>query len=633
MEFTGRCIKNRYPQKAILFISLLALLGHSQGAQHPPDSSTLQTRVGKITITGNASFSAATLKGLGLALAPRLFSHKKIFFKPAFSFSLLKRDTTLVRRWYESNGFLKTTMLADTVMYAPHRARLIIRINEGPRTTITDVHVTGAPPDKRLKLTNDLVLQKNNPLKIADLNNDIQLLIGKLGDRGYLEATVNCRLTFTPDSLGVDVDYALQAGPHIRVGPVQIVGLHGVEDLVVRRELRFREKGVLTNKSLQTTINNLYAANVFDFVMVSFDSLASSDSLNDSSRVVRVTIVEKKFFAAEASVGYQTLELVRGRVGVSYDNFFRRGVRGFGSVYANYLVQGFDLGGAWPWIFGVPVTFNQTVSFFHRREGLQQSVFFSIPDILWDGYFSQLRSSLSYQLTRFSNVSLIHTLQTRTIANVRPPINPDSVGNPFTHSVGVTLVRDSRTDVFDPHRGTFSSAAIEVSGITGKESNHYIKGEGDQRVYASLGGSFVLASALRAGIERLYGLSTVVPIDQKFYIGGPDVMRGFYPKTLGPDSTGGTVYLAWNVAELRFPIYKWFGGDVFFDMGNLWNFQGKSFSDYGSLLSKPGLRYNAGGGLRVHLPIFILSLDVGFKLDKRLAESPYAIQFNLGNSF
>ena len=130
-------------------------------------------------------------------------------------------------------------------------------------------------------------------------------------------------------------------------------------------------------------------------------------------------------------------------------------------------------------------------------------------------------------------------------------------------------------------------------------------------MYASLGGSFVLASALRAGIERLYGLSTVVPIDQKFYIGGPDVMRGFYPKTLGPDSTGGTVYLAWNVAELRFPIYKWFGGDVFFDMGNLWNFQGKSFSDYGSLLSKPGLRYNAGGGLRVHLPIFILSLDVG----------------------
>ena len=633
MEFKGRSMKKGCLQKIMLFISLFALLGYSLGAQLPADTSTLQTRVGKLILTGNLSFSGSTLKGIGLALAPKIFSHKKIFYKPAFSFSLLRRDTTLIRQWYESNGFLKITMLADTVMYVSHRARVIIHINEGARTKIADVHVTGAPPDKRLKLTKDLVIQKNNPLKIADLNNDNQLLMGKLGDRGYLEATVNCRLTFTPDSLGVDVDYALQAGPHIRVGSIQIIGLHGVLNHVVRRELRFKEKGVLTNKSLRTTINNLYAANLFGFVTVSFDSLASSDSLNDSSRVVRVTIVEKKFFTAEASLGYQTLELVRGRVDVSYDNFFRRGVRGFGSVYANYLVQGFDLGGAWPWIFGTPITFNQTASFYHRREGLQQSGFFSVPDIFWDGYFSQLRSSLSYQLTRFSNVSLFHTLETRTIENVRPPINPDSVGNPFTHSIGLTVVRDSRTDVFDPHRGTFSRATVEVSGITGKKSNHYIKGEGDQRVYASLGGSFVLASAVRAGIERLYGASTVVPIDQKFYIGGPDVMRGFYPKTLGPYSTGGTFYLAWNVAELRFPIYKWFGGDVFFDMGNLWDFQGKTFSDYDSLLSKSGLRYNAGGGIRVHLPIFILSLDIGFKLDKRQTESPYAIQFNLGNSF
>lgn len=109
-------------------------------------------------------------------------------------------------------------------------------------------------------------------------------------------------------------------------------------------------------------------------------------------------------------------------------------------------------------------------------------------------------------------------------------------------------------------------------------------------------------------------------------------MRGFYPKSLG-DSTGGTFYLAWNVAELRFPIYKWIGGDAFLDMGNLWNIEGRSLSDYRSVLSNPGLRYNAGAGIRVHVPIFILSLDVGFKLDKRPAESPYAIQFNLGNSF
>jgi outer membrane protein insertion porin family len=618
-----------------LFILMLALCCHSEGTPQHVDTAGLQKRVGRLAFTGNRSFSGSTLKSLGLVLAPKFFSHKKIFYKPMFSNSSLRRDTALIRQFYEGNGFLKIAMLADTTVHGSHGkvVHVTIVITEGPRTTVTGVRVTGTPPDAPQKLTTDLVSQKERPMKAADLDKDIRLFMDKLGDLGYLDASATYRLDFSPDSSGVGVTYAIIPGPHIRVGAILITGLHGVKDPVVRRELRFKEKALLTNKLLRNTINNLYATNLFSFALVSFDSLASRDSSDDSSRVIRVTVIETKFFTAEVSAGFQTYELVRGRVDVSYDNFFGRGVKGLGSVHANYLDQGVDIGGVVPWIFGVPVTFSQTGSYFHRREGIQKPVFFSVPGILWDGYFSELRSSLAYQLSQYSSASVNHTLQTRTIEHISASINPDSVGNPFTHSIGLTLVRDSRTDLFDPHQGMVSSATIEISGLTGTQSNHYVKFEGDERVYGSLGGSFVMASGLRAGIERLYGLSTVVPIDQKFYLGGPSVMRGFYPKTLGPDSTGGTFYVAWNVAELRFPLYKWFGADVFLDMGNLWNVQGKSFADYSSLLSNPGFRYNAGAGLRVQVPIFLLSLDVGFKVDKRPGESPYAIQLNLGNSF
>jgi outer membrane protein insertion porin family len=619
----------------LIIIGLWIFYAFSQAAQLSPDTSNVQTVVGSLTFNGNKAFAGSTLKNLGLSLAPKYFSHKKLFFKPAFSYSRLRQDTTLIRQWYENNGFLKIGIKGDTVTGASRNRtiQVVIRIREGARTTIASVKITGSALDKRLNLNKDIITKKNNALKTADLDQDIQTISDKLGERGYLDAAVNCRLDFTPDSLGVHVDYAIHPGPRIRVGPIQIMGLQAVQEKVVRRELRFKENGILTSKDLRNTINGLYATNLFGFVVVSFDSLALPGSSNDSLRTIRVTIVETKFFTGEASAGYQTFELVRGRVDVSYDDFFGLGVTGQGSAYANYLIQGLDLGGAWPWIFGIPVTFNQTASYFHRREGLPQPVFFKAPGILWDGYFAVLRSSLSYQLTRHSNLSLIHTLQTRTIEHVSESINPDSVGNPFTHSLGAAFVRDSRTDAFDPHRGTYTGASIEVSGITGAQSNHYVKVEGDQRLYGSLGGSFVLASAVRAGIEILYGPSAIVPIDQKFNIGGPSVMRGFYPKTLGPDTTGGTFYVAWNVAELRFPIYKWLRGDVFLDMGNLWNIEGRSLSDYHSVLSNPGLRYNAGGGIRIHLPIFILSLDLGLKLDKRPNESPYAIQFNLGNSF
>jgi outer membrane protein insertion porin family len=616
----------------------MALPLHARN-RHPAegqDSGAAQIRVSRLSITGNRSFSGSTLKGLGLALEPKFFSHKKFYYRPAFSFSLLKRDTALVRRFYESNGFLKIALTADTLMRGASgsrpRVRVAVSVREGPRTTISKVRVAGVPPDAP-KLTKGIMLKDGAPLRIADLNRDIRFFMDKLGELGYLEASAGYDIVFSPDSLGAEIAYTIRPGPHIRVGAIRITGIHDVDSGVVRRELRFREKDLLTTTVLRNTVNSLYATNLFSFALVSFDSLLSpQDTSDDSSRVIRATLIETKFFTAEASAGFQTLELARGRVEVSYDNFFGRGIRGLGSAYANYLNQGIDLGIGLPWIFGIPVTFNQTGSYFHRREGIQQSGFFSVPGILWDGYFSELRSTLAYKVSQFGNAAVNHTLQTRTIEHISATINPDSVGNPFSHSVGLSLVRDSRTDLFDPSQGSFSNATFDISGITGAMSNHYVKIEGDERVYGTIG-PIIAGSALHAGIERLYGPSTVVPIDQKFYLGGPAVMRGFYPKTLGPDSTGGTFYIAWNVAELRFPVYKWFAGDVFFDMGNLWNVQGKTVSEYTRLLSDPGFRYNAGAGLRVHFPIFILSLDIGFKLDKRPGESPYAVQLNLGNSF
>jgi len=99
-------------KKDTLFVFLFVFLGHSQAAQPLPDTSNIQTRVGSLTFTGNRSFSAPTLKKLGLSLAPKFFSHKKIFFKARISYSRLRQDTTLIRQWYESNGFLKIALKA-----------------------------------------------------------------------------------------------------------------------------------------------------------------------------------------------------------------------------------------------------------------------------------------------------------------------------------------------------------------------------------------------------------------------------------------------------------------------------------------------------------------------------------------
>ena len=93
------------------------------------------------------------------------------------------------------------------------------------------------------------------------------------------------------------------------------------------------------------------------------------------------------------------------------------------------------------------------------------------------------------------------------------------------------------------------------------------------------------------------------------------------------------MYVAANVAELRFPIYRILWGDVFLDAGNLLDIESASLSEYITTLSHFDIRYNAGFGLRLHLPVIIASTDLGFNLDKRTGESLVAIHINMGHSF
>jgi len=230
-----------------------------------------------------------------------------------------------------------------------------------------------------------------------------------------------------------------------------------------------------------------------------------------------------------------------------------------------------------------------------------------------------------------------HRLEIRRLTEI-PPVLPEFVGAPLTHSVSVEAAYDSRDDLFDTRHGTYADGTVEVSGLSGAASNQFVKYQIDGRIFLPVRPSLVLASALYAGVATAYGYSVAVPIQERFYLGGSNVMRGYSDKTLGPDSAGipigGTLSLACNVVEIRFLLLQWLWGDVFLDAGNLWDIRTGRFSDYAVELKKLDLFYNAGFGFRVHLPIVVLSLDMGFKLNKKTVDqSPFALHFKVGHSF
>ena len=90
-----------------------------------------------------------------------------------------------------------------------------------------------------------------------------------------------------------------------------------------------------------------------------------------------------------------------------------------------------------------------------------------------------------------------------------------------------------------------------------------------------------IATRVIAGAVISYGNSMVSPLSESFFIGGPNSLRAFSPRSIGPGDFHnknfssqifhtGDIKLEMN-AELRFPIFWKINGAVFVDAGNVWN--------------------------------------------------------------
>ncbi|MBI3725832.1 BamA/TamA family outer membrane protein [bacterium] len=121
------------------------------------------------------------------------------------------------------------------------------------------------------------------------------------------------------------------------------------------------------------------------------------------------------------------------------------------------------------------------------------------------------------------------------------------------------------------------------------------------------------------------------PIFDRFFIGGPQSVRGFQYRGVGPmvndKPTGGDVRIT-GTAELSFPLF-------------LHILRGVVFLDAGDVESSPrdvhgtSFRAAAGVGARIKLPIFPapIALDFAWPLIRQRDDKPQVFSFSVGVGF
>lgn len=151
----------------------------------------------------------------------------------------------------------------------------------------------------------------------------------------------------------------------------------------------------------------------------------------------------------------------------------------------------------------------------------------------------------------------------------------------------------------------------------------FVKLSGEGKLYVPLweNAAFVFRSFVGAGIKLPY--TPYLPLQNRFYGGGTNSMRGWRSNTLGPGITpptttnilpyGGDYALEMN-AELRFKAWSYLNLALFSDLGNVWFSDNarvrEAFGD-GAGLNRQNFRlgWDVGVGARFDFSFLILRLD------------------------
>lgn len=177
----------------------------------------------------------------------------------------------------------------------------------------------------------------------------------------------------------------------------------------------------------------------------------------------------------------------------------------------------------------------------------------------------------------------------------------------------------------------------------------YNRVEMSLRYYRQFTPKSSFAARFGFGIVRPFGASEVVPYLKQFGIGGPNSIRAWPARGLGPggfiDSLSiqrgngnnlnlfrtGDLWLEGNL-EYRFNVYSRLNGAIFLDAGNVWTFDDDPqtpgapffFSDPNRPSEMQGrgqydpfykqIAIGSGFGMRLDLTYFILRIDLGMKI-------------------
>ncbi|TVR52878.1 MAG: outer membrane protein assembly factor BamA [Puniceicoccaceae bacterium] len=569
-----------------------------------------RVRVRLVEFSGNDSIRSRTLRRQMETRRWHLFSW--LTGKGRFKDDEFEDDLDSLRDYYRERGFLDVEVDAANVTFehpSPSRMVITIPIREGRRYEIGEITISGNELYPTLLLRALLRISPGDVFVPSRLDEEVERMQDFYGQFGYMETFVRLQRIPNLETGAIDVEFQIEESERYFVESIKIEGNTKTKSVVIVRELALSPGTVFDSVRMKASQMRLENTRYFEDVRVSPESTTIPNRKN-----LKVTVREGRTGNLTFGAGFSSLERAVAFVELTQSNFdlfnYRSFFQGGGQKFrlkaqigsrSSEVVLAFEE----PWLFQQQLAFGFQV---YRASSDFVSPFYDELRYGFEVYFRR-------RLIELIDGRISYRYEVVDIFNISPQASPfiqALAGKRSVSKVGLILLRDTRDSLITTTRGSRYEFITEVAGgplggdvdyyrLEGRAAKYFPLFEFQRQVVEVIG---------RLGVVKEFGDSETVPFFDRYFLGGPNTLRGFEFRSVGPkgdfgETIGGKSYGFFSV-EYSLDVVEPLRFALFYDAGfvnsGAYDFNPGSFND------------NIGFGIRFFVMGSPLRLDLGIPL-------------------
>ncbi len=544
-------------------------------------------KIGKIAFEGNENLPRRRLKR---GMETKKWSFLSVFTGAGrFDRDKFEDDLDLLKDKYRKEGFLDIEIDPSSVKFSyptKRRMRIDIDIDEGKQYQIGNIEFVGNKTYEDSVLRLLLQSRTGDIYRPEKIDEDVERIEDLYGQFGYLETRVRMMRVPNVETGRIDLKYAVNESEKFLVESIDIEGNTKTKSVVVLRELALSPGSTFDSVRMEASRMRLENTRFFE------DPSVTSQTTNIPGRKdLRITFREGRTGNFSFGAGFSSLEQGVFFIELTQSNFdilnWRGAFQGDGQKFrlkaqiggsSSSLILAFEE----PWLFerrlalGFQVFNNETdyddLAYDQSTKGFEVSLRKRLIELI--------EGRIAYNLTdtefeRFEQADV--TVRDRLIR---------SIGT--TSRINLLLLRDTRDRLINTFRGMRFELDMSYAGDALGGDFDFYKIESRNAVYLPISRKLTQTVELlfRAGIVDEINEDSLVPFNERFFLGGPNTLRGFELQTVSPKEggtatrpggeIGGKTYGMFG-AEYSFGITEGFRIAAFYDGG----FVNKEAGDFG----------------------------------------------------